>query len=105
MAHNPWGVPERLHPLGNRQPGARPGLCQNARTMTQPAKAYLHVGLPKTGTSFLQSHLWDSPTQLAAVGIRMVPDGRGETFTLMRAVRGQLEAEGKEGRATRAVEG
>ncbi len=73
--------------------------------MTQPAKAYLHVGLPKTGTSFLQSHLWDSPTQLAAVGIRMVPDGRGETFTLMRAVRGQLEAEGKEGRATRAVEG
>ena len=35
--------------------------------MTQPAKAFLHVGLPKTGTSFLQSHLWDSPSQHAAV--------------------------------------
>ena len=73
--------------------------------MSQPAKAFLHVGLPKTGTSFLQSHLWDSPSQLAAVGVRMVPDGRGESFMLMRAVRGQLDAEGKAGRATRAVDG
>jgi hypothetical protein len=73
--------------------------------MTQRARAFLHVGLPKTGTSFLQSHLWDSPTQLAAVGVRMVPEGRGESFTLMRAVRGQLDAEGKAGRAARAVDG
>ena len=68
-----------------------------------PGKAFLHVGLPKTGTSFLQSHLWDSPAQLAAVGVRMVPEGRGETFTLMRAVRGQLQAEGKTTKATRAI--
>lgn len=71
--------------------------------MTQPAKAFLHVGLPKTGTSFLQSHLWDSPTQLATVGVRMVPEGRGGSFTLMRAVRRQLDAEGKKGRAARAM--
>lgn len=69
-----------------------------------PATAYLHVGLPKTGTSYLQSHLWDSPAQLAAVGVRMVPESRGETFTLMRAVRGQLAAEGKTTRATRAID-
>ena len=69
-----------------------------------PGTAYLHVGLPKTGTSYLQSHLWDSPAQLAAVGVRMVPESRGETFTLMRAVRGQLAAEGKATRATRAVD-
>ena len=68
-----------------------------------PGRAFLHVGLPKTGTSFLQSHLWDSPTQLAAVGVRMVPEDRGETFKLMRAVRGQLEAEGKEAKAARAI--
>lgn len=67
------------------------------------ARAFLHVGLPKTGTSFLQSHLWSSPSQLAELGVRMVPESRGETFTLMRAVRGQLEAEGKRGRAKRAV--
>ena len=69
----------------------------------QPLKAFLHVGLPKTGTSFLQSHLWDSPTQLATVGVRMVPEGRGGSFTLMRAVRHQLDAEGKKGRAARAM--
>src|SRR5688572_26262858 len=69
-----------------------------------PATAFLHVGLPKTGTSYLQSHLWDSPAQLAAVGVRMVPESRGETFTLMRAVRGQLAAEGKTNRADRAVD-
>lgn len=70
-----------------------------------PGTAFLHVGLPKTGTSYLQSHLWDSPAQLAEVGVRMVPGSRGETFTLMRAVRGQLAAEGKATRATRAVDG
>ena len=70
---------------------------------TQPARAFLHVGLPKTGTSFLQSHLWDSPAQLAAVGVRMVPEGRGGSFTLMRAVRRQLDAEGKKGRAAKAM--
>ena len=76
-------------------------------TMTDPARdvAFLHVGLPKTGTSFLQSHLWDSPTQLAEAGVRMVPGSRAESFTLMRAIRGQLDAEGKGGRATRAVDG
>ena len=77
------------------------------RTMTDPARAvaFLHVGLPKTGTSYLQSHLWDSPAQLAEVGVRMVPESRAESFTLMRAVRGQLDAEGKGSRATRAVDG
>lgn len=69
-----------------------------------PGQAFLHVGLPKTGTSFLQSHLWDSPRQLAEVGVRMVPESRGESFTLMRAVRGQLDAEGRAGRAGRAVQ-
>lgn len=75
--------------------------------MTDPSqgKAFLHVGLPKTGTSFLQSHLWDSPAQLADMGVRMVPGSRGETFTLMRAVRRQLDAEGKSDRAERAVTG
>ena len=67
-------------------------------------KAFLHVGLPKTGTSFLQSHLWDSPQQLAGAGVRMVPEGRSGSFTLMRAVRGQLQAEGKSEAAARAFE-
>lgn len=69
-----------------------------------PGKAFLHVGLMKTGTSYLQSHLWDSPTQLAATGVRMVPDGRAESFTLVRAVRGLLQGEGHTERAREALE-
>ena len=89
------------HPIQDDPEAHRPP----AGASSGRGKAFLHVGLPKTGTSFLQSHLWDSPSQLAAVGVRMVPDGRGESFTLMRAVRGQLDAEGKAGRAGRSVDG
>jgi hypothetical protein len=40
------------------------------------ADVYLHIGLQKTGTSYLQRSLWDSREQLAAAGV-LVP---GETF-------------------------
>lgn len=75
-----------------------------AGTASTQGKAYLHVGLPKTGTSYLQSHLWDSPSQLAEAGVRMVPDGRAASFTLMRAVRDQLEGEEGAERAAHALE-
>lgn len=47
---------------------------------------YLHVGLPKTGTSFLQSILRQSRPALAARGLGLVPDQRGAPFQLMLAV-------------------
>ena len=74
------------------------------RSASAQGKAFLHVGLPKTGTSYLQSHLWDSPSQLADAGVRMVPDGRAASFTVMRAVRDQLEGEDGEERATHALD-
>ena len=74
------------------------------RSASAQGKAFLHVGLPKTGTSYLQSHLWDSPGQLADVGVRMVPEGRSGSFTVMRAVRGQLQGEGHEQRASQALD-
>jgi len=40
-----------------------------------PADVYLHVGLPKTGTSYLQSLLWDSRTTLADHGV-LIPGER-----------------------------
>lgn len=67
-------------------------------------RAYLHVGLQKTGTSFLQSHLWDSPGQLRARGVRMVPDGRGASYLLMLAVRDKLEEGSSPPRAFRALD-
>jgi hypothetical protein len=40
-----------------------------------PADVYLHVGLPKTGTSYLQSLLWDSRATLGEHGV-LVPGDR-----------------------------
>ena len=49
-------------------------------------RAFLHVGLQKTGTSYLQSHLWDSPRELAEQGVRMVPPDRTRSFHLAQAL-------------------
>ncbi len=54
--------------------------------MSPDRRAFLHVGLQKTGTSYLQSHLWDSPAELAEQGVRMVPGDRARSFHLMQAV-------------------
>ena len=43
--------------------------------MPTPADVYLHVGLPKTGTSYLQSVLWNSRESLAGHGV-LVPGDR-----------------------------
>lgn len=47
---------------------------------------FLHVGLPKTGTSYLQSILWQSRPALAARGLGLVPGQRGAPFQLVLAV-------------------
>lgn len=39
------------------------------------SRVYLHVGLPKTGTTYLQSVLWDNKRRLAGQGF-LVPGGR-----------------------------
>jgi hypothetical protein len=51
-----------------------------------PGAAFIHVGLQKTGTSYLQSHLWDSPQELLEQGVRMVPQDRSQSFRLAQAV-------------------
>jgi hypothetical protein len=44
-------------------------------TVASAAEVYLHVGLPKTGTSYLQSLLWDSRATLREHGV-LVPGDR-----------------------------
>ncbi|MDP3890230.1 hypothetical protein [Nocardioides sp.] len=53
----------------------------------------LHVGLKKTGTSYLQSILWQSTDALAAQGLAMLPGTQLETFHLMLDVRDRLRPE------------
>ncbi len=53
---------------------------------------FLHVGSPKTGTTFLQGSVWASREQLAAQGLEL-PLRRGEHFRAALAVRELLDPE------------
>jgi hypothetical protein len=54
---------------------------------------FLHIGLPKTGTSYLQSILRQSRPALAAQGLGLLPSRKGSPFHLVLAVRDELSAE------------
>lgn len=58
--------------------------------MSRP-RLYVHVGLQKTGTSYLQSVFWASTAQLAAQGLDLVPATVRDTFWLMLDVRGRYD--------------
>lgn len=71
--------------------------------MTRP-RLYLHVGLQKTGTSYLQSVLRRSTAQLRDQGLELVPPtGRG-AFWLMLDVRGRFDPAADPPEAGHAVE-
>jgi len=55
--------------------------------MTSRRPLYLHIGLQKTGTSYLQSVFWESQDELQRQGLDLVPDSKRATFHLMLQVR------------------
>ena len=55
--------------------------------MPPARRLYLHVGLQKTGTSYLQAALLRSRESLAEVGLDLVPPTKRECFELMSIVR------------------
>lgn len=64
----------------------------------------VHIGLMKTGTSYLQSLLRASTEELARQGLVMVPDTQPRSRELARALRGALDEEADLPRARTAVE-
>lgn len=50
-------------------------------------RLFVHIGLQKTGTSYLQRILWDSQAEVARQGIDLVPDSKLSMFHLMLDVR------------------
>jgi hypothetical protein len=58
--------------------------------MTSPRRCFVHVGMPKTGTSYLQSILWRSGDELARQGVQMLPESASASFEMMLALREQL---------------
>ncbi len=50
--------------------GSRPAPTQPGPPVPAPGPVYLHIGAPKTGTTFLQDVMWHHRDQLADAGVR-----------------------------------
>jgi len=60
--------------------------------MVEPVRdLFVHVGLPKTGTTYLQETLFGSTEALARHGVDMVPRSRRDNYWLMLALRDQVD--------------
>ena len=57
------------------------------------APLFVHIGLQKTGTSYLQSIFWQNLDALREQGLDMVPPSKRETFWLMLRVRNRYNPE------------
>jgi hypothetical protein len=60
--------------------------------MPEAPRLFVHVGLQKTGTSYLQAALLRSRADLASQGLDVVPPTRRESFELMVVLRDRYEA-------------
>lgn len=90
-----------LSGLSPDAPAAPPSPGPSAGTSAPPVpgatpgrpRAFVHIGLPKTGTSYLQTLMWGNPDALSEMGVRMVPATAGAAFALKKALR-KLEEDG-----------
>ena len=60
--------------------------------MPDARRLYLHVGLQKTGTSYLQAAMLGSSRSLAEQGLDLVPPTKRECFELMVVIRNRYAA-------------
>jgi hypothetical protein len=60
--------------------------------MPEPRRLFIHLGLQKTGTSYLQGVLHANADLLASQGLDLLPPTRRETFELMLLVRDRYHA-------------
>ena len=61
--------------------------------MPGPRLLYLHIGLQKTGTSYLQSIFWRNQERLEEQGLDLVPGSKRGAFHLMLRVRDRYQPE------------
>ena len=84
----------------------RPGWERLRRRLRPPSSAvvrmtgmppsrrlYLHIGLQKTGTSYLQNIMWLNQDRLREQGLDLVPPSKRATFNLMLDVRERYNPE------------
>lgn len=69
-----------------------------------PRRVFLHLGLQKTGTSYLQGVLHQNVEALAGQGLDLLPATRREAFELMLVVRERFNPERDPARAADALD-
>ena len=69
------------------------------------APLFIHIGLQKTGTSYLQSIFWQSVDSLREQGLDMVPGSKRATFHLMLDVRARYNPDFDPPEVARALAG
>lgn len=74
--------PARTSPLGRRRPRPPTGAAPHAGPI------YLHVGAPKTGTTFLQDVLWHHRESLATAGVLFARRRYGDHYHASLNLRG-----------------
>lgn len=57
-------------------------------TDQQVRRAYLHIGAPKTGSTFLQGVLWNNRDALLSEGVHMLGDDQGQHYRAGKDLRG-----------------
>jgi len=72
--------------------------------MPEHRRVYLHLGLQKTGTSYLQGVVLRNRDRLAAQGLDLVPANRRDAFALMLMVRERYNPERDPAWASNALE-
>jgi hypothetical protein len=70
----------------------------------QARRVYLHLGLQKTGTSYLQGVLWGNAELLAGQGLDLLPATRRQAFDLMLDVRERYNPDRDPTSAARALD-
>jgi hypothetical protein len=56
------------------------GVTIARRSGDAPRRVFMHVGAPKTGTTYLQGILWQNRTALKGAGLHVVGQGRGDHY-------------------------
>ena len=69
-----------------------------------PRRVFLHLGLQKTGTSYLQGVFQENVAALAGQGLDLIPANRREAFELMLVVRERFNPERDPARAAAALD-
>lgn len=64
---------------------------EEAAERTATRRCYVHIGCPKTGTSYLKSVLWASRENLAAQGLELPFEAPSDHFHLTLALRGMID--------------